>query len=139
MIDTEKKQFWLMINVTMELTNKPPLTKEAIIVWWSLLKKHEFNIVERAINQWVDSSSKPPTPHDIVGLCKPREPDYKALSAPVDHEANKQYAANVVIFVAENTKEKTDLRGWARDLISGKKISNQPDLAIKMAKEALAS
>lgn len=78
-----------------------------------------------------DFKSKAVTPRHIE--------DYKALSAPVDREANKQYSANVVSFVAENTKAKIDLKDWARDLISGKKISDQPDLAIKMAKEALAA
>lgn len=40
--------------------------------------------------------------------------DFKALSAPVDHEASKQYAANVVSFVAEKVTDKTDHKAWAR-------------------------
>ena len=65
MDDSNKKEFWTMINITMELTNHPPLSKEAIITWWHLLKKHDIEVVKTALDIWVDTSKKPPTPNDI--------------------------------------------------------------------------
>lgn len=135
MIDIDKKQFWLMINVTMELTNKLPLTKEAIIVWWALLKKYDFKIVEQAINKWVDNSSKPPTPHDIVGLCKHKNEIYKSLPAPINKEANKAHSTELIKIVKEGVKAPTDMRGWARLIKANPK--NYPDISLRYAEEAL--
>ncbi len=135
MIDTDKKQFWLMLNVTMELTNKPPLTKEAIITWWHLLSKYDYLVVEKAIEQWVDSSSKPPTPHDIVGLCKPKDDIYKALPAPIDKEANKIHSKEVVKYIHDNINLTKDTRDWAHKIIANPK--RYPDISYRIAREAL--
>jgi hypothetical protein len=136
MDNSHKKQFWLMLNVTMELTNHPPLTKEAIVTWWHLLSKYEYQDVENAIDKWCKTMSKTPMPNDILNLCKPQVTIHARLPSPLAIADNKRHADEVVAFVAKHIKAPIDRRQWARDLISGKKISNW-DGAINFAKEAL--
>jgi hypothetical protein len=135
MDDSNKKAFWTMINVAMELTNHPPLTKEAVVVWWHKLSKFEYSVVEAALDKWVDSSSKPPAPSDILNLCKPVTPIYTAIARKTAKEAGKQYAKEVVDFVAERLTPKRDLKDWARRIIAAP--SQYPDISLKLAKEAL--
>ena len=135
MNDLNKKQFWGMLNVAMELTNKPPLTKEAILTWWNLLSKYDYSVVEKAVGQWVDSSSKPPTPHDIIGLCKPKEPIYKSLPAPVSRDDNKAHADKLALFIHERLQPKTDYHQWAKRILSNPK--NFPESSVTAAKEVL--
>lgn len=136
MESSHKKQFWLMINVAMELTNHPPLTKEAIITWWHLLSKYDYDVVEKAIDNWCKTMSKPPMPNDILNLCKPNVTIYARLPSPLARAENKRHADEVVAFVANNIKPVQDKKQWARDLVSGKKISNWYK-AVDFAKEAL--
>lgn len=124
-----------MLNVAMELTNKPPLTKEAILTWWNLLCKYDYSVVEKAVSQWVDSSSKPPTPHDIAGLCRPKEPIYQALPAPVSYSENKAQADKLALFIHEKIKPKTDYHAWARRIL--KNPQNFPESSVQAAKEVL--
>jgi hypothetical protein len=135
MDDLNKKAFWTMINVAMELTNHPPLTKEAVVVWWHKLSKFEYSVVEAALDKWVDSSSKAPAPSDILNLCKPVTPIYTALARKSSREAGKQYAENVVKFVAENTASKTDYKAWAKRIVANPE--RFPDSSLVAAKEAL--
>lgn len=110
MDSSDKKQFWLAINIVMELTNKPPLTKEAIMSWWGLLSKYEFSTVHAALNKWVDNSSKPPTPNDIIGLCKSTTPVYQALPAP--EKANKADVAKLSAVMAAYWQPQKNHRAW---------------------------
>lgn len=135
MNDANKKQFWGMLNVAMELTNKPPLTKEAILTWWNLLAKYEYATVENAVSQWVDSSSRPPTPHDIVGLCRPKEAICHALPSKINYADNKVNMDKLNQFVAERIKPKTDYKAWARRIIATPQ--NFPEHSLQLAKEAL--
>lgn len=136
MDDSHKKQFWLMINVAMELTNHPPLTKEAIITWWHKLAKFDYKVVENALDKWVDESGKPPTPNDILNLCKPITPIYTAIERKVDRDTNKQHAKEVINFVNEKLKPQRDMKAWARKIIANPKA--YPDISLKLAKEALS-
>lgn len=136
MDSSHKKQFWLMINVAMELTNHPPLTKEAIITWWHLLSKYDYDVVEKAIDTWCKTMSKPPMPNDILNLCKPAVTIFARLPSPLAKAENKRHADEVVAFVAANIKPVQDKKQWARDLVSGKKVSNWYK-AVDFAKEAL--
>ena len=125
-----------MINITMELCNKPPLSKEAIIVYWQILNKYEFSTVRAALDKWVDSSSKAPTPHDLKDLCKPVTPIYNAIAKKVDKAANKQYADNVVKFVQQHNN------GASRDWIKyWEDILREPkghkEITLKSARDAL--
>lgn len=124
-----------MLNVCMELSNHPPLSKEAIVVWWMKLSKYEIATVRDALDKWVDTSSKPPSPSDILNLCKPVTPIYTALARKSSREAGKQYAKEVVEFVSERLTPKRDLKDWARRIIASPE--NYPDISLKLAKEAL--
>jgi hypothetical protein len=138
LVDDDKKKFWLMINITMELTNHPPLTKEAIIVWYNALSKYEFDDVKNAIDKWVDYSSKPPTPHDILKLCRPEITIYAKIPSPLQTADNHRHAVEVKEAVQSMTKPKRDMKGWARRIISGEVKSNY-HRAIEFAKEALGN
>ena len=82
----------------------------------------------------------PPSCDDFKKNCvtaKIHPPVYQSLPAPNNKEANKEYAENVVSFVAENTKKtwRTDwVEFWEYKLRNPKQ---QSDIAIKYAKEAL--
>jgi hypothetical protein len=135
MQETDKKQFWVMVNVSMDLTNHPPLTKEAIVAWWHKLKGHEFGTVQAAFDRWLDNSSKSPTPKDILDLCKPREDFYVAIGKTPDSEVNKEGLKKIETFVAKNTKPKTDYRHWAKRIMQNP--DKFPDSSVTAAKEAL--
>jgi hypothetical protein len=78
-----------------------------------------------------------PSCDDFKARCKAhvKHEDYKALSAPVDREANKRYADNVVKFVANNLVEKTDFLSWAKRIIANPE--NFPPESLVKAKEAM--
>lgn len=136
MLDSDKKNFWLLINTCMELTNHPKLSKEAIVVWWHILSKYDYDVVETAIDKWCKTMSKPPMPNDILNLCKPAVTIFARLPSPLAKAENKRHADEVVAFVANNIKPVQDKKQWARDLVSGKKVSNWYK-AVDFAKEAL--
>ena len=62
--------------------------------------------------------------------------DYKALTAPVDVEAQPKNSEKVHNFVAEKLKNKTDFRAWIKPIISNP--SRYPDISLKLAKEVEA-
>ena len=117
MLDADKKPFWVLVNMTMEMTNHYPLTKETIIGWWHKLKDYDLLTVEKALNAWTDTTNKPPTPFDIKSLCKPKAEIYTALSAP-KNENSHQYADNVVKYINEIKQPKTDYKAWAKRIIA---------------------
>lgn len=135
MIDADKKPFWAMMNITMELTNHYPLTKEAIISWWHKLKDYDLVTIQNALNAWTDVSAKPPTPFDIKNLCKPRAEIYTALPAPNNQAINHQYAENVVKFISERMVDKTDYKAWAKRIMANP--DRFPSDSLVAAKEAL--
>lgn len=70
MIDQEKRNFWNMINVCMEICKSRELSKDAVSVWWMKLNQYDFDIVSKAFDKWTDENSKAPTPKEIIDLCK---------------------------------------------------------------------
>jgi hypothetical protein len=135
MQESHKKQFWTLVNVAMELTNHPPLSKEAIVVWWQMLSKYEYVQVEQAIDEWCKSSNKPPTPSDILKLCQPKSEFYKAIGYIPDAEIKKEGLKEIDNFIAANTKPKTDYKAWAKRILANP--SKFPDKSVIYAKEAL--
>lgn len=110
MDNSHKKDFWMMINVMMELMNKPPLSKEAVIVWWHALKDYDFDVVRSAMDKWVDNETKAPAPAQIKELCKPEPQIYQALPHKKSHQHQAVMASNVAKFIRENLKPKE--RDW---------------------------
>jgi hypothetical protein len=137
MLDTDKKLFWAMMNITMELTNHYPLSKEAIIGWWHKLKYYDLAVIQKAVDEWTDASAKTPTPHDIKNLCKPKAEIYTALPAPNNNGINKVFADNVVKFINEHITPKTDYKAWAKRILANPK--NFPDSSKTEARDALVN
>ncbi len=126
-----------MINVAMELTNHPPLTKEAIITWWHILSKFEYSVVEKAVDEWCKTMSKSPTPSDILKLCQHKPTIFARLPSPLALADNHRHAVEVKQAVSAMTGKTKDMKAWARKIVDGSFKSNAPDLAMKYAKEAL--
>ena len=135
MDDRYKKEFWAILNVTMELTNRPPLSKEAVITWWGYLNKYDIETVRGALDKWCDTEKKPPTPSEIKELCKPKSEYHKALPAPRNEEVSREGLAKINQVVADSVKPKKDMKAWAKRILATPK--NYPDIAIRFAKEAL--
>lgn len=125
-----------MVNVSMELTNHNPLSKEAILTWWHMLSKYEYIDVETALDKWVKEMAKPPTPSDILKLCQHKVTIHARLPSPLAIEDNKKHVAEVMDYVAKNIKPKRNYRVWAERIIANP--SAYPDISLKLAKEALA-
>lgn len=124
-----------MVNAVFTIYSKPLPEKEMLRIWWHKLERFEFNVVGMAFDKWTDTPNKLPQPADIVGLCKPREEVYKALPAPINKEANKAHADEVVKFIAEVKKPTKDMMEWARKIIANPKY--YPDISLRYAKQAL--
>ncbi len=135
MDDSNKKEFWSMLNVCMELSNHPPLSKEAIVVWWMKLSKYDIAAVRDALDKWVDTTSKAPAPSDIANLCKPVTPIYTAIARKADIEANKRHVKEVIDYVSSHFKPTTNHKAWAEKIVANP--SAYPDISLKFAREAL--
>lgn len=139
MVETDKHVFWPMLNLTMELCNRPPLSKEAIISYWHVLKDFELETVKSALDEWVDGNSKSPTPSNLKEICKAKQKSKvgfsHALPKPKSNEVSQAGLEKINNMVAETIKPKEDHKAWA------KKIKANPekcaDIAVKMAKEAV--
>jgi hypothetical protein len=136
MQESDKKRFWTMVNVAMELTNHNPLSKEAIVTWWHMLATKDYDVVESALDKWVKEMGKPPTPSDILKLCQHKVTIFAKLPSPLTTAENKRHANEVVEYVAKNIKKEPDRRAWAKKIINGDVKSNWSG-AIDFAKKAL--
>lgn len=137
MNDLDKRNFWDAMNVTMELCNKPALSKDAVLVWYNLLSKFEFNVITNAIDTWLKSSSKPPTPKDIIPLCQHKVTIFARLPSPLAQAENKRHADELVEFVAKNVKPQTDNRAWINPILANP--SQYPDISLRIAREAMSA
>lgn len=101
MNDSHKTEFWAMLNVLMELMNKPPISKEAVIVWWHKLKEYDIQTVRNAFDRWADTQDKPPTPSQIKELCKPKD-DFLKLPKKPDKEAQQAGRKKLQDFIEQH-------------------------------------
>jgi hypothetical protein len=141
LIEADKAEFRRMLNAVMVIYYKPMLTNDALRVWWGKLEQYEFDEVTKAFDAFTNNIQQiptPPTPADIKNLCQHKVTIHARLASPLSQEANQRHSNEVMAYVAKNIKPITDRRQWAKDLISGKKISNW-DGAIAFAHEALAA
>ena len=135
MIDQDKKKFWNMVNVAMELTNRPPLSKEAIVIWYAQLEKYDFDVVSGAMDRWLKESTKPPTPKDILDLCRPQVTIHQRLASPLRIEDNKKHVAELKEGIEKMAAPRRDMKAWAKKILDNP--SNYPDISVRFAKEAL--
>jgi hypothetical protein len=133
MDDSNKKEFWLMINITMELTNHPALSKEAIIAWWHQLSKFDYQDVQNAIDQWLKASNRPPTPHDIKQLCVHKVTISPRLAkSSLSRDESKYQSEKVTKYIKENLKPKTDYHAWFKRILANPQ--NFPSDSVSEAK-----
>ena len=135
MIDTDKKAFKDMITAVFSIYGKQAPEKEILRIWWHKLERFEFGSVGMAFDRWTDTPNKLPQPADIVQLCKPREPEYHALPAPVNYAENKSNMEKLNNFVAERLQPKTDYKSWATRILDNPK--NFPESSVIAAKKEL--
>lgn len=135
MIDADKKQFQYMLNTVMQVYNKPKLSKEVLIAWWSKLHKYEVIDIRVALDRWIDEGKFAPTISDIVELCPSHQPIYVALPPPVSLVDNKRHADEVKQAVTKMVKPRHDYRAWAKKIIDNP--AHYPDISLRLAQEAL--
>lgn len=70
MIESDKRNFQDLMNGVMAIYYKPAMDKDALRIWWAKLADYDFALVCRAFNEYTQSPRHPPTPADIVQLCK---------------------------------------------------------------------
>lgn len=134
--DTDAKQFAVMMKITWQSYGRNGLDKETMRYWFDKLYDYEFNAVSHAFDEWLKSQKDLPTVNEIIKLCQHKVTIYARLPSPLSIADNKRHADEVVAFVENNIKPAQDKKQWARDLVSGKKVSNWYK-AVDFAKEAL--
>jgi len=117
MIESDKRAFAEMVKAIYIIYSKPQPEKEMLRIWWHKLERFDFNVVGKAFDTWTDKPNKIPQPADIIALCKPAEPVYLALPAPVSYIENKQHIDKLNNFISERLKPKTDYRAWAKRIL----------------------
>ena len=133
MVDTDKKKFWAALNLTMELCQAFPLTKEGVMKWYKLLSKYELDDISIALDQWVDTQKRAPTPSDIKSLCQHKVTISPRLDkSSLSRDENKLQAEKVNQYIAKNLKPKTDYHSWFKRILRNPK--NFPDDSVKEAK-----
>ncbi len=126
-----------MMKITWQSYGRNGLDKETLRYWFDKLSAYDFDKVSYAFDEWLKSQKDLPTVTDILKLCQHKVTIFARLPSPLTKADNKRHADEVVKYVAEHIQPMKDKKQWARDLISGKKISDNPEKAIPMAKAAL--
>lgn len=120
MQESDKKEFWSMMNIAMELTNHHALSKEAIIVWYAKLHKYNLSVISGALDKWLDNSNRAPTPSDIINLCKPILPVYAQIQKPNNYENNKEKMADVKEAISKLKKPSRDWVSYWQSILNTK-------------------
>lgn len=137
--ETDSKQFALMMKVTWQSYGRNGADRETLRYWFDKLIAYEFNAVSNAFDEWIKSQKELPTVNEILKLCQHKVTIHARLSSPLELASNKQHSSEVIAYIAKNIKPESDKRKWSRDLVSGVKISNHPEIAIPIAKAALCT
>lgn len=135
MDDTNKKDFALMMRVTWANYGRNEPDRETMRYWFSKLDKHDFNIVTKAFDEWIDASKQLPTIKDIQDACKPKPTIFARLPSPLAIAENHRHAVEVKQAVDKMINGKRDYRAWAKVILNNK--SNYPDISFRYANEAL--
>jgi hypothetical protein len=70
MNNENKLDFKKSLDTLYDVYNKKRLDQAATKSWWFKLNKYPLRTVRKSFDDWVESSSKLPTPHDIIVLCR---------------------------------------------------------------------
>lgn len=135
MDDTNKKDFALMMRVTWANYGRNEPDRETMRYWFSKLNKHDFNVVTKALDEWIDTSKQLPTIKDIQDACKPKPTIFARLPSPLAIAENHRHAVEVKQAVDKMVNGKRDYRAWARKIKDNPKV--YPDISLRLANEAL--
>jgi len=137
LIDTDKKEFMLMMKIVCSSFNHKEFDKDTLRYWFAKLEKYDFKTVSSSFDQWIDSSRSFPTVKDIIELCKPKAEVYSKLTYKIDLIESKKHVDEIKLAVEEMTKPKRDMKDWARKIIANPE--RYPDISYRYAKEALGT
>ena len=94
MNNEDKGKFKEMLNTVYDIYNRPHADQNLLRVWWMKLNTYDIKIVSKAFDSWTTSSSKAPTPHDIILLCRQKKLDVqftkKLPYKPISPERRKE-------------------------------------------------
>jgi hypothetical protein len=95
----DKGRFKEMLNTVFDIYNRPHADQNLLRVWWIKLVTYEIEIVSKAFDSWTTSSSKAPTPHDIILLCRQKKLDAhvpnKLTYKPMSPERRKEMSDKI--------------------------------------------
>lgn len=142
MTDLDKVQFARMMAALTTLYQKPDFDKDTLRIWFSKLKRFEFQMISKSLDKWVDSNKKLPTPADVIELCKAQEARAFDVALPKPAHTPEQVQQNKDRLEKEiaKLKPKTDHKKWAKDILKeAEQGLYKFDLGIKFANEALGT
>ena len=83
-----------MLNTVFDIYNRSHADQNLLRVWWMKLQSYEVSVVSKAFDSWTTSSSKAPTPHDIILLCRQKKLDTQIANKlphkPISQEKRKE-------------------------------------------------
>jgi hypothetical protein len=134
--DDNKKEFALMMRVLWQNYGKRECETSTMKYWFETLHNYDLQTVGNAVHKWMqENDSNLPSIKNIIDICKPREPEYKALPRPNSKEKNKEYANNVIDFVnKELNKPSRDWIKYWKDILNTKGL---PMITYTSARTAL--
>lgn len=135
MNDSNKKDFALMMRVTWANYGRNEPDKDTMRYWFGKLEAHDFNLVTKAFDDWIDTSRELPTIKDIQNACKPKPTIFARLPSPLAIAENHRHAVEVKQAVEKMVSGKRDMKAWAHKIIKNPKA--YPDISLRFAKEAL--
>jgi hypothetical protein len=90
----DKKVFKEMLDTVFDIYNRPHADQNLLRVWWMKVNTYDINVVSKAFDSWTTSSSKAPTPHDIILLCRQKKLEHqvpnKLTFKPMSPEKRKE-------------------------------------------------
>lgn len=130
-----------MLNVTMELMNRPPLTTDAVIMWERAMQDFSINDIRAALDGWCDSQKKAPRPAEIRELIQNtnrRKEAFKQLPEPkIDREQQRANIQKLQSMVATQLKPKTNYHSWFIRIL--KRPKDFPEESVQKAINAARS
>lgn len=136
--ENDRDDFASMMVVTWQSFGRNKPDGKTMRFWFDKLITYDLQTVGNAFDQWIISQKELPTVNEIIKLCKPVTPIYSALERKVDAMANKQHMKELMGFIEENSKPRTDYKAWARRIIGNfEKGLQVNDYALKCARDAL--
>jgi hypothetical protein len=138
MLDTDKKEFKLMMKIVCQNYSHAEFDGDNLRFWFSKFEKYDLKTVGNAFDNWLDNSKFMPTVKDILDACKPVTPIYNAIARKSDREHNKIQADKIIRMIESNTKKPA--RNWVKywtDILDNPK--QHKEITLTGARQALVN